>query len=277
MKRLLAGFTVLLLHTAAAYGQQSGPAEAAPGMPPEVPPAAAPAPSVAPAPAPSAAPQYPQPQDLPPGYGPPPGYTPPPPPGAYGPPPGVYIAPAPLPRRYRPRYYYYYPPPPPPPPPPPRLIIDRPFTIGGGGGFGGLQFKDASGNVQTTSAGAFTFRIGLGLRPGLILMWDMEGAIADNGDTTYRQTANLAALQIFVTNRLFLKGGLGVAQVSQQSHDSSSSSELGGAAMGGIGYEVMQGWHWSIDVEATVTGAKYSNPSESWTNWSLVNFAINFF
>jgi hypothetical protein len=286
MKRLFAGLTVLLLHTAAAYGQQSGPAEAAPAdtleVPQAVPPAPPPAAEPAPPPAPARPPQYqqyPQPQQLPPGYGPPPGYAPPPgyvAPPAYGPPP-VYVVPGHGPRRFRPRYYYYYPPAPPPPPPPPRSVIDRPFTIGGGGGFGGLQFKDSAGNVQTTSAGAFTFRIGLGLRPGLILMWDMEGAIADNNVTTYRQTANLAALQLFLTNRLFLKGGLGVAQVNQRSNAFSGSSDLAAAAMGGIGYELIQGWHWSFDIEATITGARYTNPDETWTNWSLVNLAINFF
>ena len=48
--------------------------------------------------------------------------------------------------------------------------------------------------------------------------------------------------------------------------------------MGGIGFEVIQGWHWSLDIEATVTGARYtySTGNETWTNWSLVNFAINF-
>jgi hypothetical protein len=43
----------------------------------------------------------------------------------------------------------------------------------------------------------------------------------------------------------------------------------------------VQGWHWSSDIEATVTGAHYGHDheanSETWTNWSLVNFAINFF
>ena len=35
----------------------------------------------------------------------------------------------------------------------------------------------------------------------------------------------------------------------------------------------------SLDIEATVTGARYSysTGNETWTNWSLVNFAINFY
>jgi hypothetical protein len=49
--------------------------------------------------------------------------------------------------------------------------------------------------------------------------------------------------------------------------------------MGGVGYELMQGWHSSFNIEATITGARYNgnNVQENWTNWSLVNFAINFY
>ena len=201
----------------------------------------------------------PPPPSYPPGYGPPPGYVPPP---GYGPPP-----PAP---QYAPQYYYY---PPAPPPPPPRRVTDRPFTIGGGIGFGGLRFNDKVGGVVTQDGGlAFTARLGFGLAPRLIIMWDVEGAVVDQGPSFVSQTAHLAALQLFLTNRLFVKGGFGAAQVN---HGDVSYSAWGGAAMGGIGYELVQGWNWSFDIEATATGARYS--SENTTNWSLVNFAINFF
>jgi hypothetical protein len=160
-------------------------------------------------------------------------------------------------------------------------VIDRPFTIGGGGGFGGLQFRDANGNTQSTSAGAYTFRLGFGLHPGLILMWDVEGAVAGDSGTSYQQTAHLAALQLFLSNRLFIKGGVGAARVDQVSGPDVWVGRWGMAAMGGVGYELVQGYHWSFDIEATVTGAHYGQnqdtQSETWTNWSLVNFAINFF
>ena len=68
------------------------------------------------------------------------------------------------------------------------------------------------------------------------------------------QTANLAALQIFLTNRLFIKAGFGLAEVVQYDRRVRT-----GAAprWRGIGLEVIQGWHWSLDIEATVTGARY--------------------
>jgi hypothetical protein len=248
-QKILVIATVLLVHTAA-QAQQSTPGlpDSGPPATSAFPPAYAPPPGYAPpAAAPAPAPTY----GAPPAYGPPPGYYPPP--GHYPPP----------------NYYYRY------PPPPPRQVIDRPFTLGGGIGFGGLSFKDTLGHTATESAMAYTFRLGFGLRPGLLLLWDVEGSFVNKNGSGLSQTANLAALQIFLTNRLFIKGGFGLAEVVQYDR----VSNWGGAAMGGIGLEVIQGWHWSMDIEATVTGARYeySGGTETWTNWSLVNFAINFF
>jgi hypothetical protein len=252
-KKILVIATVLLVHTAAARAQQSGsvPDGAAPAA--EFPPAYAPPPGYAP-PAGSQQPYY----------GPGPTYGAPPPYNAaptYGPPPGHYPPP---------NYYYRY------PPPPPRLVTDRPFTIGGGIGFGGLSFRNALGQTSADSAMSYTFRLGFGLRPGLQLLWDVEGAFVNKRDgSSVSQTANLAALQIFMGNRLFLKAGFGLAEVVQYD----AVSNWGGAAMAGLGLELIQGWHWSLDIEATVTGARYtySTGTETWTNWSLVNFAINFY
>jgi hypothetical protein len=159
-------------------------------------------------------------------------------------------------------------------------VTDRPFTIGGGIGFGGLQFPDPVTGGRTSEGGmSYTARLGFGLAPRLILMWDIEGAVANRGPSMFSQTAQLAALQVFLTDRLFLKGGFGVARVDL---DDAGVSEWGGAVMGGVGYELIQGWNWSFDVEATATGARYSGGNggvadANWTNWSLVNFAINFF
>jgi hypothetical protein len=216
-------------------------------------------------------------QAFPPAYAPPPGYAPPSTPPAYGAPPPAYVPPPAYgppgygPYRYPPPRFSYYPP----PPPPPRQVTDRPFTIGGGIGFGGLRFTDAVGRRTTDGGTAYTLRLGFGLRPGLILMWDLEGAVIDRNHTLISQTANLGALQLFLTSRLFAKAGFGLAQVVQEQY----SSAWGGAAMAGIGYELIQGWNWSLDMEATVTGARYrqNGSDETWTNWSLVNFAINFF
>ncbi len=269
MKRHLTVLTVLLFHTAAARAQQSNPS-----------------PVPAPEPPPQAAQQLPPAaEDLPPAYAPPPGYTPPPaygappaysaeptypppayPPPAYAPPPYRYA-----PYRYAPPSYYSYP-----SAPPPRSVLDRPFTLGGGIGFGGLVFNDQNDGSKTHEGGfAYTFRLGFGLRPGLLLLWDVEGVLANHGASTVSQNANLAALQLFLTRRLFIKVGFGIADGTQGNFP----TQWGAAAMGGIGYELVQGWNWSFDVEATATGAHLNSngTDQTWTNWSFVNFALNFF
>jgi hypothetical protein len=157
----------------------------------------------------------------------------------------------------------------------PRAVTDRPFTIGGGIGYGGLQLTQG-GNTTSQSGMSYTARLGLGLRPGLLLLWDIEGAVVDRGQSTFSQTAQLAALQMFVGDRFFLKGGAGAAHVSEQDF---SSTGWGFAWMGGLGLELCQGWNWSLDVESTVTGARYTvaGQDQTWLNWSVANFAINFF
>lgn len=292
MTRFFAGLTVLLIHTSAASAQQfptasdtgalaEGPPAPAPkGAAAPPPPAAAPAPVPASPPPPQvetpvqpAAPAQPaapipQPDDgYPPGYGPPPGYVPPP---GYGPrprpvtPPLQYGAPPPY-------YGYGYPA----PPPPPRRVTDRPFTLGGSVGFGGLSLD--RGNQSSSESGvAYSARLGFGLRPGLILMWDIERSVVDRGASTYSQTAQLLALQLFLGNRLFIRAGAGMAQADQ---DDLFHTAWAPAAMAAVGIELVQGWNWSLDVSSTITGARYTaGPTdETWINWSTLAVGINFF
>ena len=107
-------------------------------------------------------------------------------------------------------------------------------------------------------------------------MWDVEGSTAPRGKSVFTQTANLAALQIFIGDRLYLRGGFGLAQVSQ---DNWSYSTWGGALMGGVGVELLQGWHASLALEASVTAARYTiqGADETWLNWALPNFVVNFY
>ena len=122
---------------------------------------------------------------------------------------------------------------------------------------------------------AYTFRLCFGLSPGLILMWDVEGTLVHNGYTSTSQTSNLIALQAFASRRLFVKAGFGLAQVIQND----TPYSWGGAGMIGLGYELIQCWSWSFDIEATATAARYNTngSDQNWANWSFVNFALNFY
>ena len=125
---------------------------------------------------------------------------------------------------------------------------------------------------------AYTFRLGFGLRPGLILMWDLEGALVNSATVpAISQTANLAALQSSRASGCSSRA----ASASPRSSRTTTVNAPTGAARRwpALGYELIQGWNWSFDIEATVTGARYTTArrNQTWTNWSLVNFAINFY
>ena len=225
MSRFFAAFTVLLIHTGAAYAQQTptelAPFAQGPGTPPGWGPAADAGQSTPAGPPVPAGP--PAPLSRPPA---PPPSPPPPPSGAAEYPPGygpaswlcsrradthrrrrplrrspagllrtsaisrvrtatfhTVLAVSPAPIRSAPLLLLMH-------PPPMRLrsVTDRPFTIGGGIGFGGLNLDEA-GRSWSQSGMAYTARLGLGLRPGLILLWDIEGAVAERGNSTFSQMA----------------------------------------------------------------------------------------
>ena len=85
-------------------------------------------------------------------------------------------------------------------------MTDRPFTLGGGIGFGGAQLEGRARQTSADNAMAYTLRLGFGLRPGLMLLWDVEGAFVNRNGTGMSQTANLAALQIFATQSAVPEG-----------------------------------------------------------------------
>ncbi len=182
-------------------------------------------------------------------------------PPAYAPPPGDKPPPAAAPQGA--------------PPPRPRHKTNWWFTGGGGIGLGGVATLSS---VTRDEGAAYTLRLGFGLGRRLILMWDLEGAAVWHAGSRLSQTANLAAVQVFATNRLFLKAGLGPSVVIRPD-DTQSSTNWGAAAMTGIGYELIQRSNWSFDIETTVTGARYNSPGlfDALANYALVNIAINVF
>ena len=158
---------------------------------------------------------------FPPAYAPPPGYAPPPAPRSPAAPQPVLRAgpdvrrAARLRRRRRPTA------PPPGPLPAAQLLLPLPAAAAAPGDRSAVHARrrhrlrraqlqgHATARPATDSAMAYTFRLGFGLRPGLLLLWDVEGAFVNNGTArAISQTANLAALQIFLTQPAVPEGGL---------------------------------------------------------------------
>ena len=245
--KVLAVATVLLVHTAAAHAQQSPPAAAGQG-----------------------AADYPPPYAPPPGFVPPGGQAAPPPsraPTYYGPPgygqPGGYSYP---PNYYQPSYA----------PPPPRQITHRPFTLGGGIGFGGLAFKDNLGNRESAWGMGYTFRLGFGLRPGLMLMWDLEGSLINEGtggDLADGEPRGVAAVRHAATVR---QGRLRVRAGRDRRQPFRSGAAPRWVASATRSFRAGTG-HSPSKPPSPARATTTPTPAETWNNWSLVNFVINFF
>jgi hypothetical protein len=253
--------TVLLVHTSGASAQQPAPE-------------AAPAPAPAPAPAAPAAVPAPQ-AAYPPGYGPPPGYAqapapvyaPPSPQPSYYPPPRGYGAPP-------PRYSYY---PPPPPPPATRPVTDRAFTIGGSLGFGSLSYvNDNLEQVSDVTTG-YSFRLGFGITPRSIFLIGLDGAITSDDIFVYNQTVYYVGLQYFLSRHFFLRGGVGVGNITERESatDFVRFGRAGLGLTGTAGFEVVQGYNWSLELAAQFTGGFYRD-DEQWGSYTI-NVGVNFF
>lgn len=131
------------------------------------------------------------------------------------------------------------------------------------GGFLGPRFAlmaEGQANVQTVSSDAIT------------------------GDTTTLvQSALMVAGQYWVTPQLWVKGGIGFANLQlERSYygdgivDEASIPENGGAIMGAIGYELLSARYFSVDLQGRLLHGTYKGIDNSVTAAS-VGVGINWF
>jgi hypothetical protein len=267
---------VMLLHSAV-LAQQPVPGAQQPQYPPQpYPPTQQPPqypPPQQPQYPPAQQPQYPPPQ-YPPGQQPQP-YppTPPYPPGQpepQTPPAPPEPEPQPAPRSPRSGYrpppsYYYY------PPPAAQRGIYRPFTMSAGLGAGVLSIP---GRPRENQLGYnYLARIGFGLTPDFIVYLGVDGTGVSDLGYDINQTNFLIGVQYFVIRRLYLRGGLGIAALSEDA-DGDSASSAGQAFLGGLGVELVQGDTLAFAIEATFSLGRF----RSGTYFAnAVSFSLSFF
>jgi hypothetical protein len=216
-----------------------------------------------------------------PGYYPPPrGYARPYAGPYAGPYPRVYPA-------YPPASSYYYP-----PAPryyqPPRDPLYRPISLSLGLGAGALSVHDAWGHSSDAGL-SYTARLGLGLARNWGLYLGIEGTgvgggsssggdcCTDSGPTGHgaSQTAYLMGVQIFPVDRLYLRFGIGAAVASFEDAPSLRVHRVAAALNGALGVELAQGRNAALALEASATGARYSE-DETWSNFGL-NLVVTFY
>jgi hypothetical protein len=167
------------------------------------------------------------------------------------------------PRNYPPPGYY--------PPPPPRGMYRQGLVLGFGLGGGAIS---ASGCDDGSCGGAFAlaFDIGGMLNPQTALVFD--GFINFHGipqtDIVAINEIYTAALQFFVTDILWIKGGAGFGNY-QQTSDSVGriGSDSGFAVLAAGGVELVQSYNFALDIQLRLGHAFYSTAKDM-TNFGLL-------
>lgn len=161
-----------------------------------------------------------------------------------------------------------YAPPPPPPSAGPGFFYRKGFTLGFGFGLGGMATD--TGAIECIDcdydpvAGAFDFHVGGMLNPRLALLFEYWGTgkqLDAIGTTMFFQHLVMVAAQYWVSPRLWLKGGLGFSHLSWQYDDGYVREDEpvadGGALMGALGYEIVTGHKFALDVQLRLGAGTY--------------------
>lgn len=181
---------------------------------------------------------------------------------------------------------------------------------GGGGYYGGPPPTAPGGYWNRTGQLALGFSIGLGgmssnaqgdigcgtcnynpvavevdghvggmLSPRFALLLEFQGnvqTVDDNGQggtVTLSQGTAMVAGQFWVTPKLWLKGGIGVAHLSYDYNDPYQTQEQpidnGGAIMGAAGYEVYSTPQFALDLQARIIEGSYKGIDDQITSGTI--------
>jgi Outer membrane protein beta-barrel domain len=156
--------------------------------------------------------------------------------------------------QYAPRPYY--------PPPPPRGVYRSGVVVGFGIG-GGSIIADNCSNCG--GGGGFEVHLGGMLNPRLAVMGEIWGIGRPTDNGTLSNVLYGAAIQYWVADIVWLKGGLGGGTISfEDSITGQTDSESSLALTGAVGVEVVQSYNFALDIQlrvghTTVSGGGASN------------------
>jgi hypothetical protein len=138
------------------------------------------------------------------------------------------------------------------------------FSVGVGGmnDSGGITSCNCNYNPAAYEAdlhlGAF-----VGPRAAILFEAQVNGQTvsrdATSGDTVVNQSALMVALQYWLTPQLWIKGGIGFADLTE-SNDLTSTGFGGGAAfMGAVGFELLSSRRFALDLQGRIIEGEYNS------------------
>ena len=92
---------------------------------------------------------------------------------------------------------------------------------------------------------------------------------AFNGDTVLSQGALMLAGQFWVTPQLWLKAGIGVADLQAQDAEYNIDLGSGGAVMAGAGYELLSARNFAVDLQARIIEGEYNSGNDHITSGTI--------
>jgi hypothetical protein len=139
--------------------------------------------------------------------------------------------------------------------------IERKGLIVGGSLGGGSMSCDG---CDSTSGLAAQLHIGGMLTEKVALVLDGSGITRDEDGATLTSGVSAAAVQYFVSKRVWIKGGVGGGVLQARVDKISVTSDVGLAFIGGIGVDLLQKQKFAIDLQARFTtasieGDRYNN------------------
>lgn len=165
------------------------------------------------------------------------------------------------------------------------------LIFGVNAGLGGMS--DTGGDVDcyncSSVAGQLAGHIGGFIGPRFALMGELQGnaqtlSVGAAGDTeTLVQTALMIAGQYWITPQLWIKGGIGFANVQVEWSaygdgvtDAATQPENGVAILGAVGFELLSARNFSVDVQGRLLNGAYDSIGYHLTALS-VGVGINWF
>lgn len=162
-----------------------------------------------------------------------------------------------------------------------RLIFG--FSLGLG------HMSDSEGNIggdstvgYSTLSGEGSAHIGGFIGPRLALMAEVQANVVTltsdvYSDTNLVQGALMGAAQYWITPQLWVKGGIGFANLEVDNSDYGSQNlDTGMALMGGIGFELLSSQRFSVDLQGRVLAGSYDGIDQQITATSI-GVGINWF
>jgi len=163
------------------------------------------------------------------------------------------------------------------------------LAFGGSLGLGGMH--DDFGDIDCANCDSVAVQlaghIGGFVGPRLALMGEVQlngqtlQVNNDGTDTSLVQSALMFAAQYWVTPQLWIKGGIGFANLQVQDSDAfgvfaESEPENGTALMGAVGFELLSAQFFSVDLQGRVLNGAYKGIDDNITALSI-GVGINWF